>query len=209
MQSAENPNVNEYVEYIYVGGSVSNGVVSGGRFEQIGTTKTDLSEYAKNADVIKSIATANGVSGTVTNNVATITVQDGNTSQKGIVKLDSTIAGSTSETTAATPKAVKEYADTKVGSIQWFGENDILSTKAEIVNGKLTVSEQEIDSSQISKLEITKIINNEMYNGYKKIGSIETNKIKSFYGEGANFASSLSEFDSDLSSLTTMASTFS
>ena len=60
--------------------------------EQIGSTKIDLAEYAKDADVVKSIATANGVSGKVVNNVATITVQDGTTSQKGIVQLDNTIA---------------------------------------------------------------------------------------------------------------------
>lgn len=47
---------NEYVEYIYVGGAVTDGQVSGGRFEQIGTTKTDLSEYAKTADVNAAIA---------------------------------------------------------------------------------------------------------------------------------------------------------
>lgn len=46
---------NEYVEYIYVGGSVVEGQVSGGRFEQIGTTKTDLSEYAKTADVTETL----------------------------------------------------------------------------------------------------------------------------------------------------------
>lgn len=42
---------NVYAEYIYVGGSVTEGVVGGGTFEQIGTTKTDLAEYAKSADV--------------------------------------------------------------------------------------------------------------------------------------------------------------
>ena len=211
MQSAENPNVNEYVEYIYVGGSVSNGVVSGGRFEQIGTTKTDLSEYAKNADVIKSIATANGVSGTVTNNVATITVQDGTTSQKGIVKLDSTIAGSTSETTAATPKAVKEYADTKVGSIQWFGENDILSTKAEIADGKLTISENElgyVDWERIPENTITKIVNNKAYSSDGTVEFvIETDKLTEagYHSLGSQFT----EFDSDLSSLKYTSATFS
>lgn len=50
---------NEYVEYIYVGGTVTDGQVGGGRFEQIGTTKTDLSEYAKTADVNASFATTN------------------------------------------------------------------------------------------------------------------------------------------------------
>ena len=48
--------MNEYIEYIYVGGTVTDGQVSGGRFEQIGTTKTDLSEYAKTADVNTALA---------------------------------------------------------------------------------------------------------------------------------------------------------
>lgn len=42
---------NEYVEYIYVGGTVTDGQLSGGRFEQIGTTKTDLSEYVTNSSL--------------------------------------------------------------------------------------------------------------------------------------------------------------
>lgn len=50
---------NEYVEYIYVGGTVTDGQVGGGRFEQIGTTKTDLSEYAKTADVNASFEATN------------------------------------------------------------------------------------------------------------------------------------------------------
>ena len=43
---------NEYIEYIYVG------EVGSGRFEQIGTTKTDLAEYAKTSEVEEAIATA-------------------------------------------------------------------------------------------------------------------------------------------------------
>lgn len=43
---------NEYIEYIYVG------EVGSGRFEQIGTTKTDLAEYAKTSEVEAAIATA-------------------------------------------------------------------------------------------------------------------------------------------------------
>lgn len=46
---------NVYAEYIYVGGSVTDGVVGGGTFEQIGTTKTDLAEYAKTADVTETL----------------------------------------------------------------------------------------------------------------------------------------------------------
>ena len=57
--------LNGYAEYIYVGGTVTEGVVSGGKFEQIGTTKTDLAEYAKTTDVTE---TLKGYTTTATHN---------------------------------------------------------------------------------------------------------------------------------------------
>ena len=56
---------NEYIEYIYVG------EVGSGRFEQIGTTKTDLAEYAKTADVTEAIATATQTTTLVTDGALT------------------------------------------------------------------------------------------------------------------------------------------
>ena len=65
---------NVYAEYIYVGGTVTDGVVSGGSFEQIGTTKTDLTEYAKTEDVT---ATIEALDATETVNGLTVTQVDG------------------------------------------------------------------------------------------------------------------------------------
>ena len=70
-------------------------------WEKIGSTKVDLTGY------INSIADANGVSGVVTGNEVEITVQDGNTTQKGIVQLASTheAADTTKAATGATVAA--------------------------------------------------------------------------------------------------------
>lgn len=138
-----------YVEYMTR--KIGDGESATYAWEKIGTTAADLSAYAKDADVVKSIATANGVSGTVTNNVATITVQDGTTKQKGIVQLDSTI--SDSETTAATPKAVKEYAQkalTVKDGRETVTENDLWGTTATLdSDGNLTVTHDWVTNPSI------------------------------------------------------------
>ena len=86
-----------YLEYIAIEGDTEGSY----KWEKIGTTAADLTDY------VTTIATANGVSGTVSNNVATITVQDGDTTQKGIVQLTDTVVG-TNSTLAVTGKAVDE-----------------------------------------------------------------------------------------------------
>ena len=122
----------------------------------------------------------------------------------GLVKLTKTI--DTSDEAAAkatTSTAVKSYADTKVGDVQWFGENDLLSTKAEVVDGKLVVTEQEIinpNGTNPWNANVTKVVNNEAFIGDTKYATIETNKIKD--GSEMFYHTSLSEFDSDLDSLT-------
>lgn len=186
-------------------------------WEQIGSTKTDHSTYASTITVngspktvsessvdlgafASSVTAGNGVeSGTVSATGAlSLVLTTASTSTAGITKLDSTIADSTSETTAATPKAVKEYADTKVGDLQWFNEADILSTKAEIVDGKLVVSHQEVqlprdwDGSNISK-----VVNNEVFDSTgSKIATIEFDKMKS--GLNMFYDKTISEFSSDM-----------
>ena len=86
---------NVYAEYIYVGGTVTDGVVSGGSFEQIGTTKTDLAEYAKSADIeaLDATETVNGLTVTqvdgkitgLTETLITASVPEGTTSVEGNV----------------------------------------------------------------------------------------------------------------------------
>ena len=84
-----------YLEYIAIEGDTEGSY----KWEKIGTTAADLTDY------VTTIATANGVSGTVSNNVATIEVQDGTTSQKGLVQLTDTVVG-TDSALAVTGKAV-------------------------------------------------------------------------------------------------------
>lgn len=50
-----NSEAGEYIEYIYVGELGEGGTGSVDNFEQIGSTKTDLSEYAKTADVTETL----------------------------------------------------------------------------------------------------------------------------------------------------------
>lgn len=198
-------------------------------WEQIGSTKTDHSTYASkitvngspktvaNSEVdlgafASSVTAGNGVaSGSVSATGAlSLTLTAASTSTAGITKLDSTIADSTSETTAATPKAVKEYADTKVGDVQWFGENDILSSKAEIVEGKLVISEQEVVNpkanpyyfqvSDVWNPNITTVVNNEAFVGDTKFATCELDKLTKS-GAMFGYTTNLSEFTSDLSKL--------
>lgn len=191
-------------------------------WEQIGSTKTDHSTYASTITVngspktvsessvdlgafASSVTAGNGVeSGTVSATGAlSLVLTTASTSTAGITKLDSTIADSTSETTAATPKAVKEYADTKVGDVQWFGENDLLGSKAEIVDGKLVVSEQAIkwETNTPWNSNVTKVVNNIASDASGvKVATIETDKVE--IGSQMFYYTNLSEFVSDLSSLT-------
>lgn len=122
----------------------------------------------------------------------------------GLVKITDTIDTSDEAADKATTStAVKSYADTKVGDVDYFGENDLLSTKAEIVDGKLVVTEQEIinpNGSNPWNANVTKVVNNEAFIGDTKYATIETNKIKD--GSEMFYHTSLSEFDSDLDSLT-------
>ena len=92
-----------YLEYIAIEGATEGTFV----WEKIGTTAADLTDY------VTTIATANGVSGTVVNNVATISVQDGTTAQKGLVQLTDTVVG-TDSTLAVTGKAVNTAITTAV-----------------------------------------------------------------------------------------------
>lgn len=93
---------------------------------------------------------------------------------------------------------------TKVGDVEWFGKNDLLSAKAEVKDGKLVVSEQEItnpNGTDAWNTNATKVVNNEAFNAAgEKIATVETSKIKD--GTSMFYHTNLSEFTSDLSSLT-------
>ncbi len=155
-------------------------------WEKIGTTETDLSAYAKTSEVEAAIAVVQGEVDTL-------------------------------EETHATDKAALEASiATKVGDVQWFGENDLISSKAEIVDGVLKISEQEISCEEgthpwdynSSYKSVTTVKNNEAFQADgTKYATIETNKIKK--GNGLFYdCTDLTSFDSDLSSLTEGKSMF-
>ena len=153
---------------------------------------------------VGSLVNANSVYAGIADGRMQIGVADASTSGKGLVQIASDVA-SNSSTAVTTAAAVKTYADTKVGDVEYFGENDLLSTKAEIVDGKLVVTEQEItwektDVNTPWNRSVTKVINNEAFNAEgAKIASVETSKLKD--GSYMFYDTDLSEFSSDLSSL--------
>ena len=143
-------------------------------WEKIGTTAADLSAYAKTSEVNAAVASVQG-------------------------EVDAL------ETTHATDKAALEASiATKVGDVQWFDENDLLSTKAEVKDGKLVVSEQEITWERTVNspwnATVTKLVNNEAFAGDTKIATVETSKIKD--GTYMFYNVELSEYSSNLDSLT-------
>ena len=220
----------DYVEYLYVNG----------KFEAIGTTSTDLSEYVKSVKINSSeysanttnkgaldlgtvvtglynslpsgvtvvndtLVNANSVYAGIADGIMEIGVADASTNGKGLVKLAANVANA-STTDVTTAKVVKDYADTKVGDVQWFKEADLISTTAAVKDGKLIVSEQELAWEKTSvndpwNSSVTKVINNEAFNAEgAKIASVETSKLKD--GSYMFYSTQLTEFSSDLSSLT-------
>ena len=144
-----------------------------------------------------------------------ISVDTASSTVPGLVKLTSEItdgvvdATVTSDTLFDTFKTVNETIATKVGDVQWFGENDLLSTKAEIVDGVLKITENAMTDSDITiaptrewarENKINKVVNNKAYTADgSKFATIETDKL--VYSGGLFYNSTLSEFDSDLSNL--------
>jgi hypothetical protein len=108
--SAKDP----YTEWIYIPASTEPAVSA--HWEIIGETSIDLSGYkTKQTAVSVTGGTLKGVASMTQNANGEVTltlndIQDGTTSQKGVVKLENSHT-STSTTTAATPNAVKEAYD--------------------------------------------------------------------------------------------------
>lgn len=205
---------------------MTDGVVSGGSFEQIGTTKTDLAEYAKSITINGQTysATANEVDlGTgfankvatgqaitlanqdsvyaniATDGTLTVGVADASTTGKGLVQLASDVA-SNSATGVTTASAVKAYADTKVGSVQYCNAYCLKSETMKVSNGVLSIDHQWVSGSAHDN--VYEVINNVASNGNPEdaIGVIETNMIK----DGTNMFSQkdgLRTFDSNLDNL--------
>ena len=113
--ASKESDTNEYIEYIYVGGTVTLGVVSGGKFEQIGTTKTDLAEYAKSVTVNGTKVTV-GTGGDV--NVGTLV------SSVDTTRTDSLTTGSGLVASVETDGTLKIHSaaatDTVLGSVTLY-----------------------------------------------------------------------------------------
>lgn len=97
---------------------------------------------------------------------------------------------------------------TRVGDVEWFGENDLISSTATVEDGVLKITENEITSlfetektaEWAYKNNIDKVVNNKAYTADgSKFATIETDKL--VYGGNLFYNSTLSEFSSDLSNL--------
>ena len=125
-----------YTEWIYIAATTEP--VAPAKWEIIGETTIDLTGYkTKQTAVSVTGGTLKGVASMEQNANGEVTltlndIQDGTTSQKGVVQLEDSHA-STSTTTAATPKAVKEAYDLANGKqdpITFEGTYDASSNKA-------------------------------------------------------------------------------
>ena len=146
-----------YTEWIYIAGSPS------GTWEVIGETSLDLSGYKEVQDPVSDPSPAQGVSGltfisSLSQNAQGVislikgTVQDASTSQKGVVQLQGTIgANETSDTTAATPKAVRDAINDLDVTAVTVGASKTLASISE-TDGKISATAVDI---QISESQVT------------------------------------------------------
>ena len=146
-----------YTEWIYIAGSPS------GTWEVIGETSLDLSGYKEVQDPVSDPSPAQGVSGLtfisqLSQNAQGVislikgTVQDASTSQKGVVQLQGTIgANETSDTTAATPKAVRDAINDLDVTAVTVGASKTLASISE-TDGKISATAVDI---QISESQVT------------------------------------------------------
>ena len=213
-----------YVEYMTR--KIGDGESATYAWEKIGTTAADLSGYAKTVTIngqtynvtantvalgagfANNVATGQATTlanqGSVYANISTdgtltVGVDDGSTSAKGLVQLDNMISSHTSETTAATPKAVKAYADTKVGSVNYCNAYCLKSETMQVTNGVLNIGHQWVSGT--AHLSVNAVINNVSFNGNPEdsIGVIETNMIND--GSSMFENNGLTTFDSNLDNL--------
>lgn len=134
-----NSEAGEYIEYIYVGELGEGGTGSVENFEQIGSTKTDLSEYAKTADVTETLKgyTTTGVHEALATRVTTA---------------EGTIAANTAAAAAAQAAADKAQGDVDaltqtVATNKTAAETGISEAKAaaKAADDKAVAAQGEID----------------------------------------------------------------
>lgn len=138
---------NEYIEYIYVGGTVTEGQVSGGRFEQIGTTKTDLGEYAKTAEVTE---TLKGYTTTGTHEALATRV----TTAEGTIAAN-TAAAAAAQAAAEAAQGEVDALETTVGTLAQTVTDNKTTTDAAIA---LKADQTALDATNVTVGEHTTAI---------------------------------------------------
>lgn len=159
--SAKDP----YTEWIYIAAKPEADPPVSAHWEIIGETSIDLSGYkTKQAAASVTGGTLKGVASMSQNENGEVTltlndIQDGTTSQKGVVQLEDSHA-STSTTTAATPKAVKEAYDLANGKqdpITFDGTYNATSNKAatqSTVSGAIAALDAEETSTDGTNVQV-------------------------------------------------------
>lgn len=200
------PGMDPYYEWIY---TTETGQVSA-EWKCIGETSIDLTGYKRVQTAVADptasgtgldfIATASqDAQGVIT--VTKSTVQDGTTSQKGVVQLQGTIGASeSSDTTAATPKAVRDAInDLDVTAIS-VGASKTLTSISE-TDGKIsaTATDIQISESQVTDLTTDLAAKADKSTAVTNIAYDTANKVitKTINGTTTDVVS-LSQIESDL-----------
>lgn len=141
-----------YTEWIYIPADATKEPPVTAHWEVIGETSIDLSGYkTKQSEVNVTGGTLKGVASFSQNENGEVTltlndIQDGTTSQKGVVQLAGSIGATVASENnkAATEKAVRDAInDLDVSSITGFGAGQTLATLTE-TDGKIAATFQEI-----------------------------------------------------------------
>lgn len=145
-----NSEAGEYIEYIYVGELGEGGTGSVDNFEQIGSTKTDLSEYAKTAEVTETLKSYT-------------TTEVHNALDARVTAAESTIAANTAAAQAAQDAAdaaqgevdalegVVAELTTTVGNNKTAAETGIQEAKdaAKAADDKAVAAQGEVDALEV------------------------------------------------------------
>ena len=121
--------------------------------EKIGTTKTDLADYAKTADLNVTETTVNGLTYSQTDGVVSVSVAQASTSQVGTVQLTDAYT-STDDTQAATGKSIAAAIGTLATSAP-VGEGAVKVSQTNGVVSSVTVDTEALVSENAIKESTT------------------------------------------------------
>lgn len=198
-KDAESTATDPYTEWIYIAGTPS------GTWNIIGETSLDLSGYkTKQSAVADPSASGNGLTfiATISQNEngeitpTKQTVQDGTTSQKGVVQLQDSIgATETTSTKAATPKSVRDAInalDATVASAGSTGVTPNFALSVTEADGKITGVSVTSDNTENKNNKVTSwssTVNDTHYPSEKLVkGSLDNKADKVSGATNGNFA---------------------